>query len=338
MLGRPDPRQLQDVRRVDRPRRQDHLARRLGLFDDPAAGEFDAGRTLAVEQNAMHLRLSDDLQIGPLHRRAQIGARGTRPAAAAAGLLAPADAVAGAGGKIVDVLAVFEADLAAGLDDCFTQRRAVHLRGKERAANAANLALAAFPILGLFEKGQDVVPRPTAITELRPMIEILGLAADIDQAVDRTRAAEHPAARVEDRATGGAGVGLSVITPGQGRVIEQFHKAGRDVDVGAPIAPAGLDQQDARGRVLGEAVGEHAAGRAGADDYIIGLHQFPPTRSHQPRASKSARPPRSGCEYLTLRRLAGAGADGNLAVGAVLVLPLLPAGATQADRGTRRRA
>ena len=87
-----------------------------------AAGEFDAGRTLAVEQNAMHLRLSDDLQIGPLHRRAQIGARGTGAAAAAAGLLAPADAVAGAGGKIVDVLAVFEADLAAGLDDCFTQR------------------------------------------------------------------------------------------------------------------------------------------------------------------------------------------------------------------------
>jgi hypothetical protein len=57
------------------------------------------------------------------------------------------------------------------------------------------------------------------------MVEILGLTADINQPIDRTGAAEHPAARIEDRAPGRDGVGLGVITPGQGRMVEHFHKA-----------------------------------------------------------------------------------------------------------------
>jgi len=35
MLGIADPRQLQDVRRADRPRRQDHLSHRIGSLDNP---------------------------------------------------------------------------------------------------------------------------------------------------------------------------------------------------------------------------------------------------------------------------------------------------------------
>ena len=61
------------------------------------------------------------------------------------------------------------------------------------------------------KKGRHLVPDPAAIAELGPVVEILGLAADIDQPVDRAGAAEHPAARVEDRAPGGAGIGLGVI-------------------------------------------------------------------------------------------------------------------------------
>jgi len=77
MIGIADPGQLQDVRRADRTRREDHLARRLGPFDGPAAQrELDARRTLAVEQDAMHQRVSDGLEVRPLWRRPQIGARG----------------------------------------------------------------------------------------------------------------------------------------------------------------------------------------------------------------------------------------------------------------------
>ena len=61
MLGVADPRQLQDVRRADRPGRQDHLARRLGLLDGAAARELDAYGPLAVKQDAVHQRMRDQL-------------------------------------------------------------------------------------------------------------------------------------------------------------------------------------------------------------------------------------------------------------------------------------
>ncbi len=239
-----------------------------------AALEFDADGTLAVEQDAAHQRLGDDLQVRALHRRAQIGARGTGAAAAAAGLLAIADA---AMRQRIHVLAVVEPDLFAGFDRRAAQRRNVgHARGEERAALAAPFIRLAFPILGLFEIGQHVVPRPAAVAELRPMVEILGLAADINEPVDRAGAAQHPAARIEDRAPGSARIGLGVIAPGQGRVVEQFHKAGRDVDIGAPVAPAGFDHQHPGGGILAQPIGQNAARRSRADDHIIRLHGRPP--------------------------------------------------------------
>ena len=104
------------------------------------------------------------------------------------------------------------------------------------------------------------------------MVEILGLAADIDQAVDRTRPAEHTAARIEDSAAVDAGVGLGLEAPGQRRVIEKFQIAGGDMDQRIPVAAAGFKQDNAVGRILGETVGQDAAGRAGADDDVVRLH------------------------------------------------------------------
>ena len=55
MLGIANPRQLQYVRRADRTRHEEHLARRIGALDAAAACEFDAGRALAVEHDAVRL-------------------------------------------------------------------------------------------------------------------------------------------------------------------------------------------------------------------------------------------------------------------------------------------
>jgi hypothetical protein len=71
----------------------------------------------------MHQRAGDNLQVGPFRRRLQIGARRTGPAASAAGLLAPADAVAGAWRKIVDVGAKFEPEFLGSFDDRPARRR-----------------------------------------------------------------------------------------------------------------------------------------------------------------------------------------------------------------------
>src|ERR1700758_454079 len=200
------------MRRINGAGGEDHLALGIRALDRPAPLVFDREGAAAVEDDAVHLRLDDHLEIGPLHRLPQISARGAGPPSAAARLLAPADAVAGAGWQVVHVLAVFEPDLLAGLDYRRAERRPLHFRGKERTATAANLGLAALPVLGLFEEGQDLVPAPAAIAELRPVVEILGLAAHINETVDRARPAEYPAARVQDRAPGGAGVGLGIVS------------------------------------------------------------------------------------------------------------------------------
>src|SRR5712691_7721986 len=275
VLGRTDPGKLQDMRRVDGTGGEDHFALRVHALERSAALVLDRDGAATVEDDAVYLRFDDDLKVGPLQRWPQIGARGAGAATATPCLLAPADAVAGTGRQVVDVLAVFEADLLTSLDYRCAKRRPVHLRGKERTAPAANLGLAALPVLGLFKEGQDLVPAPAAIAKLGPVVEILGLTADINQPVDRAGPAEHPAARVQDRAPGSARIGLGVISPSQGRVIEHLHKAGRDVNVRAPITPARFDQSDSHVRVLGQAVGQNAPRRAGADDHIIGLHAMP---------------------------------------------------------------
>jgi hypothetical protein len=102
----------------------------------------------------VHQRVGDNLQVGPPHRRPQIGACGALPAAATPGLLHPADIVAGAGQQVVDVLMVFEADLGPGLDDLVAQLGLVGgARGQERPALAVEFVGAAFPVLGALEIG-----------------------------------------------------------------------------------------------------------------------------------------------------------------------------------------
>jgi hypothetical protein len=125
MLAGADTRELQDVWRADGTRRQDGLPLDLSAPDYTAAFEFNPDRALAVEQDAAHKRLGGDPEVRPLYRRMQIGVRGAGAAAAAARLLAPADAVAGgasAGRQVIHVFAVFEADLPSAGNDCGTER------------------------------------------------------------------------------------------------------------------------------------------------------------------------------------------------------------------------
>src|SRR5215472_868357 len=116
--------------RVDGAGGEDHFSLRINAFDRPPALVFDCDGTAAVEHNTVYLCLDDHLEIGPLLCRPQIGASGTGSTASAARLLAPPNAIAGAGRQVVYVLAVLEADLLTSLDYCRTKRRPIHLRGK----------------------------------------------------------------------------------------------------------------------------------------------------------------------------------------------------------------
>ena len=65
------------------------------------------------------------------------------------------------------------------------------------------------------------------------------------------------------------GLGLGVIAPVEHVVFVHLAHAERDMDEWMEVAPAGFEQQHARGGVLAQPVGQHAPGGAGADDDVV---------------------------------------------------------------------
>src|SRR5947207_8175753 len=211
MLLRTDPRQHQQLRRVDRAAAEDDLASGARLVLAPVAPERDADGAAAFEQDLVAERFGDDLQIAPLHRRAQIADRGRAAAAVARRRLVIADAVLT---RAVEIIVARKAKRDRGIDEGFADRVMLrHIGYAKRSAGAVELVAATRLVLGALEIRQHVVERPAGIAELAPMVEILGLSTNIDHAVDRGRTAEHLAARPVDAAVGGARIGLRFVAP-----------------------------------------------------------------------------------------------------------------------------
>ena len=144
-----------------------------------------------------------------------------------------------------------------------------HVGDVQRAALAAAVVAAALEMLRLLEVGQDLRIGPAAIAELAPGVVVERLAAHIEHAVDRARAAERAAARAGDAPAGHALLRLHLEVPVEGLVVEQLGEAGRDVDPHRLVARPRLEQQHLDARILGQPVGQHAARRAAAHDDII---------------------------------------------------------------------
>ena len=118
-------------------------------------------------------------------------------------------------------------------------------RHRERPADAVQVVLAALLVLGAAEIRQHVVEAPARIAELAPVVEVLGLSADVEQPVDRRGAAHHLAARLDDRAAAELGLGLGIVEPVVARVGEQLGVADRHVDPEIAVLAAGFEQQHA---------------------------------------------------------------------------------------------
>ena len=173
--------------------------------------------------------------------------------------------------RAVEIVVAGKAELSRGRNEGFADRVLRDIRYAERASGAVEPVGAANLVLGALEIGQDILKRPAGIAELAPMVEILGLAADIDHAVDRGRAAQHLAARPVDTAVGGTGVGLGLVAPVDARIGEGFAETQRDVNPAVLVLAARLQQYDAGRRVFAEPRRHGAAGRSGADHDEIGL-------------------------------------------------------------------
>src|SRR5262249_21768491 len=101
------------------------------------------------------------------------------------------------------------------------------------------------------------------------MIEVGRLAADVEQAIDRARPAQHLPPRLDDLPVVELGLRLRGIEPIDLTIGEQLAVAERDVNPDVAVMAARFQQQNAMAARGGQAVGENAAGASGADDDIL---------------------------------------------------------------------
>ena len=142
---------------------------------------------------------------------------------------------------------------------------------RERAADAVERVRAALVVLGALEVRQHVVVRPALAPELRPLVVVGAVPAQVDHRVDRARAADHAPARQVEPPVAEAGLLLAEQVPVEAR-LEHGRERRRDVELRRRVRAARLQQEHADVRILAQARSEHAAGRAGPDDHVVSHH------------------------------------------------------------------
>ena len=113
------------------------------------------------------------------------------------------------------------------------------------AARAVKIAGAAMVIFHALVQRQHVVPAPAGISQRRPAVIVLALAAHVDHSVDRRTAPEHAPAGIAQLAPVQAGIRRRLEHPVRSRVADAVEIADRDVDPVPVIRPPGLQQQHA---------------------------------------------------------------------------------------------
>ena len=208
-----------------------------------------------------------DPQVRTAADRVQEAGGGAVPTALADGALVVADALLD--GAVVVRVARHPGLLGAGDERLADRVPLMDVGDVLRAPRAVEVVGAARTILSAPEVRQHVVVRPAAVAHLRPGVEVPGLAADVEVTVDRARPAQHLAAREEDRPVVDARPRVGRVAPVEARILEGLQEPDRCPDIGMRVRAPGLQHQHADARVLRQPVGQHAAGRAGADDDVV---------------------------------------------------------------------
>ena len=261
-----DPRQHQQLRRVDRAGAHQDLVHGVDASRLHAVEDVDADRAVTVEHDAQCPRLGDHLQIGSGHRRSQVGGRGTAAHAVADRQVVQAGTVAALAVE-VGVAAVSAGH--GGIDECVRDRVRCRRRGhRERPSRSVQGRGAEHMVLGADEVGQHVAPAPARVAQVAPVVEVVRVAADDDHGVDGARSAQALAALAEDAAQRVAALHGRRVAPVLLAVPEQRPLAGLAHHAGVAVS-AGLDQRHPAGRVFRQASGQHAAGGTGTDDHDV---------------------------------------------------------------------
>src|SRR6516165_5470849 len=173
-------------------------------------------------------------------------------------------------GGPVEIVVAGKARLLRGRDESLAQRmRFAHVGNRERPAHPMQRILAARLVLGAAKIGQHILEAPAGIAELAPMIEVRRLAADVEQAIDRARPAQHFSPRLDDLPVVELRLRLRGIEPIDLTIGEQLAVAKGDVNPDMAVMAARLQQENAMATRGGQTIGENAAGAASADDDIV---------------------------------------------------------------------
>ena len=252
------------MRRIDRAAGKQYLPPCPHAVKNPSLRIFEPDRAPALKQDPVRQCPGLDAKVGPLHGRPQIGdRRAAAPHIADCDLQRADPVLLGA----VEIPVELVAGLLCSGDKGVMQFVAGPQIGDAQwSAGAVMLVGAALLMLGAPEIGQHILVRPTGIAELAPQIKILPLAADVDQPVDRARSSEHFAARPQHAPPTQFGERLGLEHPGDLWVEDVSVEPGGDVDPRIAVLATRLQQQHAGSAVGGQAVRQHAAGRAGADN------------------------------------------------------------------------
>ena len=264
-----DAGEFEQLRRIDRAAGDDDLAcgSRFALLAVHGIAHADA--TLAFQDERLGDGALVDLQVGAAARRIEIAEGGALAAAPGDRHLGHADAFL-RGAVLVGI--VGQAHLLGRLDHLLQQRHLVAWRmgDGEDALAAAEFVGATLEALHALEDRQHVLVAPAAISELRPVIVVLRLAADIDHAVDRAGAAQHAAARHGDAPSARAFVRLRRVAPVDGRIVDHLGDADRHLrPEEVRSLGAGFEQQDAMRAALAQPAGDDRARGAGTDDDVV---------------------------------------------------------------------
>ncbi len=271
VFGVADAGQLQHLGRLRGAAAQQHLGVGIGdlVFLGLALHIFDPDRAALFDDDAGRTGLDGRGQVRALAQdRAQIAGRGAPALAIADGQLVRAETLLL---ETVEVLGELVTRLGPGADEAGKDRAGRRGLGDIERPLAAMIGVGpALEGLGAFEIGQHLGIGPAPQPHLAPLVIVAGMAADIDHAIDRGRAAPALAARPPQLAVFQIGFRLGPEAPVIGPLIGQQRAHARGhLDQDRVVLAAGFQQQHLDLGIGGQPVGQHAAGRAGADDDIV---------------------------------------------------------------------
>ena len=277
VLGVTDAAQHQDLSRADEAGREDDLlagpdgARgAVAVLGD--VGDLDADRPAVLDDHLAGQRLG--LQLEGLGREVvDVAARGAVAQPARGVLLHPADA-------LLRLTVVVVEDLAAGRVRGGLEELEGALLGPlvdgdlDRAAGAAEGVLAALEVLHPLVRRVDAVGVPAGVALGGPVVEVGAVAAHVDHAVDRARAADDLASRDRHLAVEDVLLRHRVVAPVDG-LLDLGHRVHRADHAGLlgqelVVGLARLDHDHA-GAGLGQTAGDRRTGGAGSDHDVVGF-------------------------------------------------------------------